>query len=131
MHLYQSIEVVQNFFHFTYIRNKGAAFGILSGIDPSFRIPFFLLISAVAIIVIVYAVHTHKGESVLFSSALALILGGAIGNMIDRIRMGEVIDFIDVHWYEHHWPAFNIADSAITVGMGLLILQMLTEKEQD
>lgn len=129
MLLYQSIEVLENFFHITYIRNKGAAFGILSGADASLRIPFFLAVSLVAIVVIIYALKTHKGQSPIFPVALSLILGGAIGNMIDRLRMGEVIDFLDVHWYQHHWPAFNIADSAITVGMGFLIFQMITEKE--
>ena len=129
MLLYQSIEVLENFFHITYIRNKGAAFGILSGADASLRIPFFLGVSFIAIAVIIYALKTHKGESPIFPVALSLILGGAIGNMIDRVRMGEVIDFLDAHWYQHHWPAFNIADSAITVGMGFLIFQMITEKE--
>ena len=127
--LYQSIEVLENFFHITYIRNKGAAFGILSGADASLRIPFFIAVSIVAIVLILYVLKTHKGQSPVFPVALSLILGGAIGNMIDRVRMGEVIDFLDVHWYQNHWPAFNIADSAITVGMGFLIYQMITEKE--
>ena len=95
----------------------------------SLRIPFFLGVSVIAIGVIVYLLKNHKGESPIYPLALSLILGGAIGNMIDRVRMGEVIDFLDVHWYQHHWPAFNIADSAITVGMGFLIFQMITEKE--
>lgn len=129
MMLYQSIEVLENFFHITYIRNKGAAFGILSGADASLRIPFFLATSFIAIGIILYVLKTHKGESPIFPVALSLILGGAIGNMIDRVRMGEVIDFLDAHWYQHHWPAFNVADSAITVGMGFLIYQMITEKE--
>ncbi|MBE9535819.1 MAG: signal peptidase II [Proteobacteria bacterium] len=129
MLLYQSIEVLENFFHITYIRNKGAAFGILSGADASLRIPFFIAVSIVAIVLILYVLKTHKGQSPVFPVALSLILGGAIGNMIDRVRMGEVIDFLDVHWYQNHWPAFNIADSAITVGMGFLIYQMITEKE--
>lgn len=130
MHLHQSIEVLENFFHFTYIRNRGAAFGILSGADSAFRVPFFLAVSAIAIATIIYMIHRYEGRSGLFPAALALILGGAIGNMIDRIRLGEVIDFIDIHWYRHHWPAFNIADSAITIGIGLLIIQMLIEKEK-
>ena len=130
MHLYQSVEVLENFFHITYIRNKGAAFGLLSGMDASFRIPFFLVMSVVAIGVIVYAIKKDEGESALFPAALSFILGGAIGNMIDRLRMGEVIDFFDVHWHQYHWPAFNVADSAITIGMGLLILHMFKEREK-
>ena len=69
-------------------------------------------------------------EDRLVQVALSLILGGAIGNMIDRARLGEVIDFIDVHWYDHHWPAFNVADSAITIGVGLLILDMVLKEKK-
>ena len=130
MRLYQSIELLENFFHITYIRNKGAAFGILSGADESVRIPFFLVISAIAIAVIFYILYSYHEESKLFPLSLALILGGAVGNMIDRIRFGEVVDFLDVHWYDHHWPAFNIADSAISIGVALLIINMLFEKEK-
>jgi len=130
MYLYESIEVVENFFNFTYIRNKGAAFGILSGADPSLRIPFFISVSVIAIGVIIYILYTYKGRTGLYPASLSLILGGAIGNMIDRVRLGEVIDFIDVHWHGSHWPAFNIADSAITIGVSILILHMLTEKEE-
>lgn len=130
MHLYQSIEVLENFFHITYIRNKGAAFGILSGANESLRIPFFLTVSAIAIAVIIYTIYTYREESQVFPVSMALILGGAIGNMIDRVRFGEVIDFVDVHWYEHHWPAFNVADSAITIGVALLIINMLFEHKK-
>jgi signal peptidase II len=130
MRLYQSIELLENFFHITYIRNKGAAFGILSGADESIRIPFFLVVSAIAIAVIFYILYSYHEESKLFPLSLALILGGAVGNMIDRIRFGEVVDFLDVHWYDHHWPAFNVADSAICIGVALLIINMLFEKEK-
>ncbi len=130
MRLYQSIELLENFFHITYIRNKGAAFGILSGADESVRIPFFLVISAIAIAVIFYILYTYQEESKLFPLSLALILGGAVGNMIDRLRFGEVVDFLDVHWYGHHWPAFNVADMAISIGVAFLIINMLFEKEK-
>ena len=129
MHLYQSIEVLENFFHITYIRNKGAAFGMLSDADSSLRVPFFLVMSALAICVILYIIHKDEGKRDLFPITMALILGGAIGNMIDRLRLGEVIDFLDLHWYQHHWPAFNIADSAISVGAALLILYMFNERK--
>ena len=130
MYLYQSIEVLENFFHITYVRNKGAAFGILSDANESLRIPFFLTVSAIAIAVILYTIYTHQEESQLFPVSMALILGGAIGNMIDRIRLGEVIDFVDVHWYNHHWPAFNVADSAISIGVTLLIINILFEHKK-
>ncbi len=130
MYLYQSVELLENFFHITYIRNRGAAFGMLSGADESVRIPFFLVVSLIAIAVIFYTLYTYHEESKLFPLSMALNRGGAIGNMIDRVRFGEVIDFLDVHWYEHHWPAFNVADAAICIGVAFLIINMLFEKEK-
>jgi signal peptidase II len=120
--LYQSLVVIENFFNITYIRNQGAAFGIFS--DSSLRIPFFLTIAVVASVVILWVIHRLKDEQKVFGFGLSLIFSGAIGNLIDRIRLGEVIDFLDVHWYRHHWPAFNVADSAISVGVVLLIWDM-------
>lgn len=131
MQLYQSIEVLEHFFHFTYLRNKGAAFGILSGANEAYRTPFFLVTSVIAVVIILVMLYRYREEALLLPVSLSLILGGAIGNMIDRARLGEVIDFIDVHWYQYHWPAFNIADSAITVGVGLLILHMFTEEGEN
>jgi len=120
--LYQSLVVIENFFNITYVRNQGAAFGIFS--DSSLRIPFFIGIAVVASVIILWIIHRLNDEQKLFGFGLSLIFSGAIGNLIDRIRFGEVIDFIDVHWYQHHWPAFNVADSAISVGVALLLLDM-------
>jgi signal peptidase II len=120
--LYQSLVVVENFFNITYVRNQGAAFGIFS--DSSLRIPFFIGIAVVASVIILWIIHRLNDEQKLFGFGLSLIFSGAIGNLIDRIRFGEVIDFIDVHWYQHHWPAFNVADSAISVGVALLLWDM-------
>lgn len=120
--LYQSLTVIENFFNITYVRNKGAAFGMLS--DSAFRIPFFIAIAVIASAAILYYLHRLRDEQKLGAVCLALIFSGAIGNLIDRIRMGEVIDFLDAHWYQYHWPAFNVADSAITVGVALLLLDM-------
>lgn len=124
--LYESVTVLENFFHITYILNPGAAFGIFAGKAATFRVPFFLAISLIASVGIV--IFYKSVEDRLVRVALSLILGGAIGNMIDRARLGEVIDFIDVHWYNNHWPAFNVADSAITIGVGLMILDMFLNK---
>lgn len=124
--LYESVTVLENFFHITYILNPGAAFGIFAGKAAAFRVPFFLAISFIASVGIV--IFYRSVEDRLVRAALSLILGGAIGNMIDRARLGEVIDFIDVHWYNNHWPAFNVADSAITIGVGLMILDMFLNK---
>jgi len=120
--LYQSLVVIENFFNITYVRNQGAAFGIFS--DSSLRVPFFIGIALLASAVIMWVIHRLKETQKLFGFGLSLIFSGAIGNLIDRIRLGEVIDFIDVHWYQHHWPAFNVADSAISVGVAFLLLDM-------
>lgn len=127
MQLHQSIELVENFFHLTYVRNPGAAFGILA--EHSLRRPFFIGISLVATVGILWYAKQTKGQT-LTHLALGLILSGALGNLIDRIRFGEVVDFLDFHWYQHRWPAFNIADSAICVGVALLLLVSWREERQ-
>lgn len=125
MQLFDSIPVVTNFFNITYVRNRGAAFSFLS--DASWRLPFFIGVSLVASIVIIVAFHKLRDEQRLAQVSLAMIFSGAVGNLIDRVRLGEVIDFLDAHWYRHHWPAFNVADSLICVGVFLLAVDMLLE----
>ncbi len=124
--LYQSRTVLDNFFHITYVRNPGAAFGILS--DSAIRIPFFVSISVLASIGILWYIRKIATEYHYQHLAMGLIFSGAIGNLIDRVRLGEVIDFLDVHWYDHHWPAFNIADSAISIGMAIFVFHILFNK---
>jgi signal peptidase II len=126
MSLYQSIELLENFAHITYVRNPGAAFGILA--DHSLRIPFFILVSVVASLGILWYLRKEQGGTLRLQIGLSLIFSGAVGNLFDRIRFGEVIDFIDVHWYQLHWPAFNVADSAICVGVGLLLIDSWIEE---
>lgn len=128
MGLHSSITVVENFFNITYIRNKGAAFGFLA--ESSFRLPFFILVSIIAVVVIIGVFRKLRPEQKLSAVALSLIFAGALGNLIDRIRLGEVIDFIYVHWYEHYWPAFNVADSAICVGVFLLAIDMFLDERR-
>jgi len=128
MQLHSSIPVIPNFFSITYLRNKGAAFGILA--NSAYRLPFFLLVSAVAVCVIVVVIKKLRDDQKLAAASLSLIFSGALGNLIDRVRLGEVIDFLDAHWYEHHWPAFNIADSAICVGVFLLAIDMYLEEKK-
>ena len=125
--LHESVTVVPDFFHFTYVRNKGAAFGIFA--DSAVRIPFFITISILAAVGILWYLRRLQGGQTLQVFSLSLIFAGAVGNLIDRVRLGEVIDFIDVHWYQYHWPAFNIADSAITVGVILLLFDMWREEQ--
>ncbi len=129
--LYQSITILENFFHITYILNKGAAFGVLSNRSESFRTPFFIIISILAIAGLIYFYIVYAKNSKLNQIAIALILSGAVGNLIDRIALGVVRDFIDVHWYNIHWPAFNIADTSISIGTGLLILGLYLEDKKE
>lgn len=113
--------VIPGLFHFTYLRNPGAAFSFLASQPEAFRIPFFITVTAVALAVIVVLVWRLPAGRPWTLSALSLVCGGAIGNLVDRVRWGEVVDFLDVFWRTHHWPPFNVADSAITVGMAILI----------
>lgn len=128
MRLFDSIPVVTNFFNITYVRNRGAAFSFLS--DASWRLPFFIGISLVASIAILVAFHKLRDDQKLAQASLAMIFSGAVGNLFDRVRLGEVIDFLDAHWYRHHWPAFNVADSLICVGVFLLAVDMLLEERR-
>jgi signal peptidase II len=123
--LHETVPVIRDFFHLTYVRNKGAAFGILS--DSAVRIPFFITVSVIAMIGILWYVGRLRNDQKLAFFSLSLVFSGAFGNLIDRIRLGEVIDFLDVFWQRHHWPAFNVADSAITVGVVLLFIEMWRE----
>jgi len=126
MKLYQTIPVIDGLFSITYLRNKGAAFSFLA--DASWRLPFFILVSIIAVVAIMVAFGKLRDDQRLAAVSLSLILSGAVGNLIDRIRLGEVIDFLDVYWRSHHWPAFNVADSAICVGVALLALDMFREE---
>ena len=128
MELHQSIQVIKNFFQITYIRNSGAAFGILSGFKSPWLTLFFVLISVVAIGIIMFYYHKTPENQRLTLVSFALIMSGAIGNFIDRVFYGEVIDFLYFHWYQHYWPAFNIADSCITIGVSLLLWDMFFPK---
>ncbi len=126
--LHDSVTVIEHFFNITYVRNKGAAFGILA--DSAIRIPFFIAVSTLAAIGILWYIRQLREDQGLLRLALSLVFAGAVGNLIDRVRLGEVIDFLDVHWYRHHWPAFNVADSAITVGVALLLLDLWFEERR-
>lgn len=124
----ETLPVIDGFFSLTYIRNTGAAFGMLAQADPSFRVPFFLIVPVIALGAIIYIFRKIPDGDLKFSVALSLVSGGAVGNLIDRAVYGYVIDFLDFHWrYQYHFPAFNVADSAICVGVGILMLDLLTQ----
>ena len=125
--LFQSVEIIRGFFNITYIRNSGVAFGMFSNLKGSFIQIVFIAIYIIAIISILILYRETHGYSHI---ALSLIFSGAIGNLIDRIFRGEVVDFMDFHWQNYHWPAFNVADSCITVGVGLLMISIIISNEQ-
>ena len=125
MPLHDSFSIIPGFFSITHVRNPGAAFGFLAGASPLFRNIFFVSVTVAAILLILHYVRTSKAEERFLTLSLSLILSGAVGNLIDRIRLGEVIDFLDVYIGSHHWPAFNVADSAISVGAVILFVEMI------
>jgi signal peptidase II len=114
---------VTGFFNLVLVFNTGAAFSFLAG-ESGWQREFFITITVAAAVVIVVLLRRHANER-LFSTGLTLIMGGAIGNLYDRLTLGKVVDFLDFHALGWHWPAFNVADSAITVGAALLILDTL------
>ncbi len=124
--LHHQKEVIKNFFHIVHIRNPGIAFGLLTQAGAQYKLLMLLLVSAVAVFIVCYVLYQLRKGSRLQVICFSLLLGGAAGNLIDRFRIGEVIDFLDVHWYSaFHWPAFNVADSAITIGIILLGLDTI------
>lgn len=128
-HLGEIQRILPGFLDLTYVRNFGAAFGIFASTTQQFREPFFALVPFIAMVVILVILRTTKDSQKLQIFSLSLIFGGAIGNYIDRLRFKFVIDFLDFHYREiYHWPAFNIADSAIVCGVAILIAQMLFVK---
>jgi signal peptidase II len=132
MQLYQSIPIT-SFFKLTYVRNTGAAFSFLSDAGGWQRWFFAVLAILISIIIAVWLTRLKKQETLL-AVALSLILGGAMGNLIDRLAYGYVIDFLDVYYQTWHWPAFNVADSAITLGVILMLLEsfgLVGTKESD
>lgn len=122
MRLYQTIPVIDGFFSLTYVRNTGAAFSIFADFPASFRKPFFMVVTIVAVVGIGWFVRTTPREDKLTLIASGCILGGALGNAIDRLAYGSVIDFLDVFVGTWHWPAFNVADAFITIGVILILL---------
>jgi signal peptidase II len=126
--LYHSITIIPGFFNITHIHNPGGAFGFMAHQDSSLRKLLFIFLSSSAICVIFYFYINSSKTHPFLASGFALILGGAIGNLIDRIRFGKVVDFLDFYIHNYHWPAFNIADSAITVGVTIFIFHLLFKK---
>jgi len=124
MHPQQTIDVAP-FFALSYVRNTGAAFGVLAAAPAGIRLPLFFAVTLAAVGALVSFLRRTPPDERWLVGALGAVLGGALGNLVCRIRYGEVIDFLDVHWGALHWPAFNIADAAITVGVAVVMLHGL------
>lgn len=132
--LNKPVPVFESFWHFRYVENPGAAWGIFSDLPERIRKPFFHVISLTAIGFILYMFRKLPNDERLIRGALALVLGGAVGNFLDRLARGYVIDFIDWHWMNRpdmRWPTFNVADAAICVGVALLLLDSTKKKKKE
>ncbi|MBA3013664.1 MAG: signal peptidase II [Desulfobulbaceae bacterium] len=119
---YQSLEIIPGLFSLTYLTNRGAAFGFLNGDHGAWRHAFFIGVAVLAMVIMLVFLRQMQKEGKWSVGAIALIFGGAAGNLIDRLRFGAVVDFLDFYWTTHHWPAFNVADSAITIGVGIFLI---------
>ncbi len=127
--LHETLEIIPGLFNLVYVMNPGAAFGFLADASPTFRYIFFIGVTILAAGLIVYYLVKSNPRNLMLAGSLTLIFGGAVGNLIDRIRFGAVVDFLDVYLGASHWPAFNVADSAITVGAILMIWEMLRNRK--
>jgi signal peptidase II len=128
MPLFDSIELIPRFFSLTHIKNPGGAFGFMANAAPGARLFIFIFVSIVAVFFILYMYLQTPRSHPFLSAALALVFGGALGNIADRVRFGEVTDFFDFYFKSAHWPAFNIADAAITVGVSIVAYHLLFKK---
>ncbi len=126
---HESIAVAP-FFALTYVRNTGAAFGVLAAAPAGIRLPLFVGVTILAAAALVSYLRTTPPDQRWRVAALGGILGGALGNLLDRVRFGEVVDFLDAHYGLYHWPAFNVADAAISVGVALVVLQSIGARER-
>ena len=113
------------FLALTYVRNPGAAFGLLAGVPSTVRLPLLLAVTAVAVWVLLAFLRDASPERRGLVAAIGAVLGGAAGNLVCRVRYGEVVDFIHLHWRSFDWPMFNVADSAISVGVCVILLYSL------
>ena len=116
LRIYETVPVIGGFFDLVHVRNRGMAFGIMNNAESNAGIWLLVGMSSIAIVLLLVWFLQLKHENKFVTISLSLILGGAVGNIIDRLRFGEVVDFLDVYIGSYHWPAFNVADAAITVG---------------
>lgn len=126
--LHSSLEIIPGFFNLVHVRNPGGAFSIFAGANSALRQGLFMGLTVFIVIVLLFAYRKLRPEDRWTRTSYALIVGGALGNLVDRLRFGEVIDFLDCYVGAYHWPAFNAADSAITAGALMLVVTLLRGK---
>jgi len=129
LQIFESVPVVTGFFNLVHVRNRGMAFGLMNRPDIGIASYFLLAASLIAVVLILVWFFKLKEEDNQLTLGLSLILAGAVGNLIDRVRLGEVIDFLDFHLGTYHWPAFNLADAAITVGTVSIALNLIFQRK--
>jgi signal peptidase II len=128
-HLGETLTLIDGFFNFTYVQNKGAAFSFLNDAPPAFREPFFMIVPMIILGALAFFYYKLPDDRKLTALSMSLIAGGAVGNLIDRIQLGYVVDFLHFHWKNvYHYPMFNVADSCIVVGVGYLFIESLFKK---
>ncbi len=125
------VPVVRGFFNLVHVHNRGAAFGLLSTLSPEFAWIFFIAATSLVVVVVGYLWYKLPETAGLAALGYSLILAGAVGNLIDRVRLGEVVDFLDFYLGRYHWPAFNVADSLVCLGAGLLVWVIFTEDQNE
>jgi signal peptidase II len=119
--LHDSITILPGFLDIVHVRNPGAAFSMFAAAPEWFRGPFFVIVTVAAVVVLLVVAARLEPHDRFLRVALGAILGGALGNLVDRLAYGEVVDFVDAHWHDLHWPAFNVADSSITLAVAAVV----------
>ncbi len=126
---YRRLPIIPGFFDLVYVMNKGGAFGIWSSLTPILRGIIFISFSFVAILALLI-IYWKSQQAYVTSFGIAFLIGGATGNLLDRVRWGMVVDFLDFYLGKYHWPAFNVADMAICIGMGLVLLDLFIIRDK-
>lgn len=124
------VPVIKGFFNLVHVHNRGSAFGLFAGLPLNFVRVFFVITAAIVLAVVGYLWWRLPENQTLAALGYSLIMAGALGNVVDRVRLGEVVDFLDFYWGRYHWPAFNVADMMICVGAGFLVLVILREEKR-
>jgi signal peptidase II len=129
--LYDGVDVVPGFFRLTHVQNQGAAFGLFSNSNSQWKVAMLIMFSVAALAVVSALLWKNGNAMNATAIALSLVFGGALGNLWDRVARRSVIDFLDIYYGSHHWPAFNVADSAIVIGAVLLLSEIFLAPQEE